>query len=731
MHKRINIKLLLGFISPYLLIVLIVFAIQYISNTLVLGALKNNVIEIIETSFKDDIGVIEHNLDNVKEIASIVAQNTAEKFDSVKKDDKDYYSQLSLIKNELAAYYTGGNIIRDICVQYDNKDYIVTFNGAYSKRIYYYQNTISSPNITPEVLLERSEKANGFSVENMCYFSGGVKAVPFFYPIPLLKQRTGSVSVYVDENALLLPVKDLLKKSGGTLQVSTNSGQEVFISGSDTIDFSDKDIFKDQKRININDEWHYVFKENGDASKWEYTVLLPEKYVLNKVQNYQIVSIIFNFIILILGFGICLLFTTRKSRSYARLLDVLGIKPEIKSVKDIVLNDEYKGLSKHISKIKNENAILLEKGTQNVLRRILNGQLEKDDEILKELKNHKVELSGPLFGVISLKYSTDNAADKIERNADSLIFGKIREIIPGSHVCFIDKNIVAVLFSCSSNSSFKQNANLYAARLEEKLKSSYNLDAIVGIGNVADSLGLISVSYAQSSEVIKYKFLIPDSNLYFYELIPDGDEYFYSLESETALFKSVRESDYESAKKVLQEIYEENFLNHSLGVDAINELLAELRASIKKICRMQTEYLEFSTRDVSVVHFFENATNILYIVCSDSEENETQTRGQKLCREAKNYIELHYNNPSISLDVIAEEFRLHPNYLSALFKKHTGSSIISYLESVRIDKSIELLSSGKYTVNEVAASVGFSNDCTFRRCFKKLKGVSPSSYLKY
>ena len=110
---------------------------------------------------------------------------------------------------------------------------------------------------------------------------------------------------------------------------------------------------------------------------------------------------------------------------------------------------------------------------------------------------------------------------------------------------------------------------MYAARLEEKLESSYNLDAIVGIGNVADSLGLISVSYAQSSEVIKYKFLIPDSNLYFYELIPDGDEYFYSLESETALFKSVRESDYESAKKVLQEIYEENFLNHSLGVDAI------------------------------------------------------------------------------------------------------------------------------------------------------------------
>ena len=85
MHKKVNTKLLIRFTLPYILIVLLVFAIQYISNTLVLGALKNNVIEIIATSFKNNIGVIEQNLDNVKEIAAIVAQNTAEKFEETKR----------------------------------------------------------------------------------------------------------------------------------------------------------------------------------------------------------------------------------------------------------------------------------------------------------------------------------------------------------------------------------------------------------------------------------------------------------------------------------------------------------------------------------------------------------------------------------------------------------------------------------------------------------------------
>jgi len=730
MRKRINIKLLLGFISPYLLIVLIVFGIQYVSNSFVLKALKNNVVEIIETSFKDDIGVIEHNLGNVKEIAAIVAQNTAKKANSLDKDDSDYYSQLTAIKKELSSYYTGGNIIRDICIQNDEKDFLINFSSAYSKRIYYYQNSISYPDNSPEKLLESSEKANGFSIDNICHYPGGMKAVPFFYPTPLLKQRTGSVSVYVDENALLIPVDDLLKKSEGVLYVANKEGQAVLLSGNKNIELKNAKLNENLKRMSINNEWHYVFKEIGNASKWEYTVLLPEKYVLNKVENYQLISLIFNFIILIIGFAICLFFTTRKSRSYAGLLDVLEIKPEIKSVKELVLNDEYEGLSKHISRIKDENTILLEKGTQSVLRQILNGQLEKDDEILKELKHHKVDLSGPLFGVAVVRYSTENASEKIAKNADSLILGKIREIIPDSRVCFIEKNIAAVLFS-SDEVKFIQSAKGYADKINGELKSRFSIDTIVGIGTATSSPGKIADSYAQAFEVIKYKFLTNNNDLYFYEHLPDGDDYFYPLETESSLFKSVRESDYESARKVLQEIYEENFVKRSLCVDAINELIAELRASIKKICRMQTEYLEFSNKEASVVHFFENATSVLYIVCSDNEEKETQSKGQKLCREAKNYIELYYNNPNLSLDVIADEFRLHPNYLSALFKKHTGSNIISYLEAVRIEKSIELLSSGKYTVNEVAASVGFSNDGTFRRCFKKNKGVSPSSYLKY
>lgn len=122
--KKINKKLLLGFIAPYLVTVIVVFMAQYILNTVVLNALKNNVVEVVHNSFESSVGVIEQNLLKVKETAALVSQNTSiklEEFD--KKDIEDVYSAI----DELSSYSLGSGVIHDICVQNDEKDYLINF----------------------------------------------------------------------------------------------------------------------------------------------------------------------------------------------------------------------------------------------------------------------------------------------------------------------------------------------------------------------------------------------------------------------------------------------------------------------------------------------------------------------------------------------------------------------------------------------------------------------------
>lgn len=67
--------------------------------------------------------------------------------------------------------------------------------------------------------------------------------------------------------------------------------------------------------------------------------------------------------------------------------------------------------------------------------------------------------------------------------------------------------------------------------------------------------------------------------------------------------------------------------------------------------------------------------------------------------------------------------------LARLFSKHTHTTIGRYVSLQRISKAQELLCGGK-TVTEVQEIMGYSSYAHFFKMFKKLTGISPSSYRK-
>lgn len=92
------------------------------------------------------------------------------------------------------------------------------------------------------------------------------------------------------------------------------------------------------------------------------------------------------------------------------------------------------------------------------------------------------------------------------------------------------------------------------------------------------------------------------------------------------------------------------------------------------------------------------------------------------------YLEEHYRE-KISVATLADQLYLTPNYLSALFKKHTGSSISEYITLCRIRKAKELMvSSSDMKAYEVAVLVGYNDYEHFRKVFKKYVGINPAQY---
>ncbi|AIQ60037.1 response regulator [Paenibacillus borealis] len=95
--------------------------------------------------------------------------------------------------------------------------------------------------------------------------------------------------------------------------------------------------------------------------------------------------------------------------------------------------------------------------------------------------------------------------------------------------------------------------------------------------------------------------------------------------------------------------------------------------------------------------------------------------------ECQKYIREHYNQ-NLSLQIIADHIHINSSYLSRLYKKVTGESIIDVINRYRIDMAKKLLRNPASKVFEVAEAVGIETPAYFTHVFSKYTGMSPKEY---
>lgn len=92
------------------------------------------------------------------------------------------------------------------------------------------------------------------------------------------------------------------------------------------------------------------------------------------------------------------------------------------------------------------------------------------------------------------------------------------------------------------------------------------------------------------------------------------------------------------------------------------------------------------------------------------------------------YIDFNYMK-DITVNGLSQAFGFERSYLYRLFKQKNGKSIKEYLIQVRMLRACELLERG-YSVKNTAFSVGYKDEFTFSRAFKKYFSYPPTAILK-
>lgn len=120
----------------------------------------------------------------------------------------------------------------------------------------------------------------------------------------------------------------------------------------------------------------------------------------------------------------------------------------------------------------------------------------------------------------------------------------------------------------------------------------------------------------------------------------------------------------------------------------------------------------------------------LFFVPPDEQElfcqRQQRIAGERVTRVIA-LLEQHLAEP-LTLEEIGRAVGCSPFHLSRTFSASTGLTIPQYLRQLRMEKSAELLRSGKFNVTEAAMEVGYSSLSHFSQAFHETFGCCPGLY---
>ncbi|RHA09222.1 response regulator [Megasphaera sp. AM44-1BH] len=196
------------------------------------------------------------------------------------------------------------------------------------------------------------------------------------------------------------------------------------------------------------------------------------------------------------------------------------------------------------------------------------------------------------------------------------------------------------------------------------------------------------------------------------------------------------DNDLSSGKKFICDIFQEmqrlEYPRNLLLVNIIRfgcDLLDRYGRNVlsdEEVIRAKKKYISDINNTLSAQAALTHVNNLIDMLTYDMVS--TQNNADKVVESVLEYIEANYDK-ELTLDQITKEYFVSKGYFCRVFKKYTGKRFVSYLTEVRMKKARELLSSGKYTITEVAGRIGFKDASYFSTVFRKFYSCSPSDVL--
>lgn len=146
--------------------------------------------------------------------------------------------------------------------------------------------------------------------------------------------------------------------------------------------------------------------------------------------------------------------------------------------------------------------------------------------------------------------------------------------------------------------------------------------------------------------------------------------------------------------------------------------------------KLQELLMEFNTAEAGRESMLQLLSaqfiGLLYRVYLNSLETH-KPRQRDIVNKAILYINENFSRP-LSINQLAAHCYVSRSYLCKLFVEVTQTTILQFIQQVRISNAMQLLVQTERKIADIGAASGYTNSTFFTHIFKKTAGLNPSDY---
>lgn len=273
----------------------------------------------------------------------------------------------------------------------------------------------------------------------------------------------------------------------------------------------------------------------------------------------------------------------------------------------------------------------------------------------------------------------------------------------------------------------------------KEIKKILQVTVTVGIGHSAPNLAQLDKAYQSAADALGYKAIVGTGKpIYINDMEPVGrGRLLLDSKDEADLVAAVKFGGREAIGQVVQtligrmddaKVHVRQYQVYMISIiNCLTKLMQQYDLNLDHMFEQEEPYLAMLTGMPNRENF---AAWLIRVACRLHEELnlERDKTTRKVILDAKQYIQDHYTDPDLSVEMICRELHMSPAYFSTVFKKETGQSYVAYLTEIRLNRAVELLNETDDKTYVIAKKVGYQEQNYFSYVFKKKFGVSPTRY---